>query len=152
MCAHLFSHGKSTADSVFWQVGLMCEESKQPGDGAGLCPGYTISRAILTDAVCLTRGDRFLTTDLTREYFLSRRFILGFNHCFQLPILPPGVIRIALEIATMALWEETSASSCSAIYPSTIPRDRSMPSKSRTCHRRFETHVTAVSPSSRPRK
>jgi linoleate 10R-lipoxygenase len=45
----------------------MCEESKQPTDGAGLCPGYTISRAILADAVCLTRGDRFLTTDLTRE-------------------------------------------------------------------------------------
>lgn len=35
--------------------------------GAGLCPGYTISRAILADAVCLTRGDRFLTVDLTRK-------------------------------------------------------------------------------------
>lgn len=46
----------------------MAEESKQPGDGAGLCPGYTLSRAILADAVCLTRGDRFLTTDLTREF------------------------------------------------------------------------------------
>lgn len=34
--------------------------------GAGLCPGYTISRAILADAVCLTRGDRFLTVDCTR--------------------------------------------------------------------------------------
>jgi linoleate 10R-lipoxygenase len=31
-----------------------------------LCPGYTISRAILADAVCLTRGDRFLTVDFTR--------------------------------------------------------------------------------------
>ncbi|CAG8505142.1 15835_t:CDS:10 [Acaulospora colombiana] len=31
-------------------VGLMCEESKQPTEGAGLCPGYTISRAILADA------------------------------------------------------------------------------------------------------
>ncbi|PVF94289.1 heme peroxidase [Serendipita vermifera] len=52
-------------DNLELYVGLMCEESKQPGDGAGLCPGYTISRAILADAVCLTRGDRFLTTDLT---------------------------------------------------------------------------------------
>jgi hypothetical protein len=34
--------------------------------GAGLCPGYTISRAILADAVCLTRGDRFLTVEHTR--------------------------------------------------------------------------------------
>ncbi|KAG8813137.1 hypothetical protein FRC17_001659, partial [Serendipita sp. 399] len=52
-------------DNLELYVGLMCEESKKPGDGAGLCPGYTISRAILADAVCLTRGDRFLTTDLT---------------------------------------------------------------------------------------
>ena len=49
----------------------MCEESKHPGPGAGLCPGYTISRAILADAVCLTRGDRFLTEDLTRELIAS---------------------------------------------------------------------------------
>jgi hypothetical protein len=47
-------------------VGLLAEETKQPGSGAGLCPGYTLSRAILSDAVCLTRGDRFLTTEFTR--------------------------------------------------------------------------------------
>jgi linoleate 10R-lipoxygenase len=70
---------KSWADSVVLQVGLMCEESKQPGDGAGLCPGYTISRAILTDAVCLTRGDRFLTTDLTREHFYLSALIYDIN-------------------------------------------------------------------------
>ena len=50
------------------KVGLQAEETKPPIPGAGLCPGYTISRAILADAVCLTRGDRFLTTDLTRLY------------------------------------------------------------------------------------
>ena len=33
--------------------------------GAGLCPGYTISRAILSDGFALTRGDRFFTHDLT---------------------------------------------------------------------------------------
>lgn len=36
--------------------------------GAGLCPGYTISRAILADAVALTRGDRFYTVDFTRKH------------------------------------------------------------------------------------
>ncbi|KAL6303709.1 heme peroxidase [Sparassis latifolia] len=46
-------------------VGLQAEEAKIPMPGAGLCPGYTISRAILADAVCLTRGDRFLTVDFT---------------------------------------------------------------------------------------
>jgi len=48
------------------QVGLQAEEAKDPVPGAGLCPGYTISRAILADAVCLTRGDPFLTTEFTR--------------------------------------------------------------------------------------
>ena len=65
-------------NSVIRQVGLMCEESKQPGVGAGLRPGYTISRAVLTDPVCLTRGDRFLTTDLPRGYFLSDAFSIGY--------------------------------------------------------------------------
>ena len=45
---------------------MQAEEAKKPMPGAGLCPGYTISRAILADAVCLTRGDRFLTVDFTR--------------------------------------------------------------------------------------
>jgi len=49
-----------------FQVGLQAEETKAPMPGAGLCPGYTVSRAILSDAVCLTRGDRFLTTEFTR--------------------------------------------------------------------------------------
>ncbi|KAJ7678277.1 heme peroxidase [Mycena polygramma] len=46
-------------------VGLQAEEAKTPMAGAGLCPGYTISRSILADAVCLTRGDRFLTVEFT---------------------------------------------------------------------------------------
>ncbi|KAF9447624.1 heme peroxidase [Macrolepiota fuliginosa MF-IS2] len=52
-------------DRLELHVGLQAEEAKTPGPGAGMCPGYTISRAILADAVCLTRGDRFLTTDFT---------------------------------------------------------------------------------------
>ncbi|KAF7303748.1 hypothetical protein MIND_00604400 [Mycena indigotica] len=46
-------------------VGLQAEEAKPPMAGAGLCPGYTISRSILADAVCLTRGDRYLTVEFT---------------------------------------------------------------------------------------
>ncbi|KAI0322769.1 linoleate diol synthase, partial [Amylostereum chailletii] len=46
-------------------VGLQAEEAKPVVDGAGLCPGYTISRAILSDAIALTRGDRFFTADYT---------------------------------------------------------------------------------------
>ncbi|KAJ3920728.1 linoleate diol synthase [Lentinula edodes] len=46
-------------------VGLQAEEAKPVVDGAGLCPGYTISRAILSDAIALTRGDRYFTHDFT---------------------------------------------------------------------------------------
>jgi len=64
MYADIISTHKFTLNAI--QVGLQAEEAKKPAPGAGLCPGYTISRAILADAVCLTRGDRFLTTDFTR--------------------------------------------------------------------------------------
>ena len=57
-------------DNLELYVGLQAEEAKDAGPGAGLCPGYTISRAILADAVALTRGDRFLTIDFTRAAFI----------------------------------------------------------------------------------
>jgi len=45
--------------------------------GAGLCPGYTISRAILADAAALTRGDRFLSANFTPFDLTS----WGFQDC-----------------------------------------------------------------------
>ncbi|GAA5906290.1 hypothetical protein JCM8208_003505 [Rhodotorula glutinis] len=41
----------------------MAEEPKPSMGGSGLAPGYSISRAILSDAAALVRGDRFFTTD-----------------------------------------------------------------------------------------
>ncbi|KAG9049801.1 hypothetical protein FS837_009101 [Tulasnella sp. UAMH 9824] len=52
-------------DNLELYVGLQAEDTKPPIPGAGLCPGYTTSRAILADAVALVRGDRYLTTDYT---------------------------------------------------------------------------------------
>lgn len=69
-------------DRLELYVGLQAEEAKPLVDGAGLCPGqclrrateltrliitigYTISRAILSDAIALTRGDRHFTHDFT---------------------------------------------------------------------------------------
>ncbi|KAK0526667.1 hypothetical protein OC842_005123 [Tilletia horrida] len=57
----LYSH----IDNLELFPGLQAEETKQPGPGAGLCPGYTTSRAILSDATALVRGDRFLTIDMS---------------------------------------------------------------------------------------
>ncbi|RDW75784.1 hypothetical protein BP5796_06605 [Coleophoma crateriformis] len=56
----LFDH----PDFVELYPGLVCEEAKKPMDpGVGIAPTYTISRAILSDAVALVRGDRFYTVD-----------------------------------------------------------------------------------------
>ena len=44
--------------------GLISEDAKEPMvPGAGITPTFTISRAILSDAVALVRGDRFYTID-----------------------------------------------------------------------------------------
>jgi len=49
-------------DYVELYPGIVAEDAKMPLEpGSGLCPGYTVSRAILADAVALTRGDRFYT-------------------------------------------------------------------------------------------
>ncbi|WAQ90262.1 hypothetical protein PtA15_12A250 [Puccinia triticina] len=58
-------------------AGLHGEESKAPRLGAGLCPGYTISRAILSDAVALVRGDRFYTDSATADALTD----WGLNDC-----------------------------------------------------------------------
>jgi hypothetical protein len=53
-------------DFVEMYPGLVVEDAKHPTTpGSGLCPGYTISRAVLSDAVALVRGDRFYTVDYT---------------------------------------------------------------------------------------
>ncbi|KAI1768174.1 linoleate diol synthase precursor [Hypoxylon sp. FL1150] len=52
-------------DSVELYPGLVAEKTKPPVCGSGLCVNMTTSRAILSDAVALVRGDRFYTTDYT---------------------------------------------------------------------------------------
>jgi len=64
-------------DNLELYVGMQAEEAKVAMPGAGLCPGFTISRAILADAIALTRGDRFLTVDFTPFNLTS----WGFNDC-----------------------------------------------------------------------
>lgn len=48
--------------------------------GVGIAPTYTISRVILSDAVCLVRGDRFYTVGkfllLHHNYFNSCIFCI----------------------------------------------------------------------------
>ncbi|KAI1960198.1 hypothetical protein LOZ58_003917 [Ophidiomyces ophidiicola] len=78
---HLYEH----PDHVELYPGIVAEEPKIPMvPGAGICPTYTLSRAILSDAVALVRGDRFYTTDyhpksLTNWGFAETHYDLGIN-------------------------------------------------------------------------
>lgn len=57
---HLYGH----PDKVEIYPGIVVEDAKQAmAPGSGLTPPYTVSRAVLSDAVALVRGDRFYTHD-----------------------------------------------------------------------------------------
>lgn len=65
---HLYEH----PDLVELYPGLVVEEAKKPMEpGSGLCPSFTVSRAVLSDAVALVRGDRFYTKDYTPRNLTS---------------------------------------------------------------------------------
>ncbi|KKY29272.1 putative fatty acid oxygenase [Phaeomoniella chlamydospora] len=55
---HLYEH----PDFVELYPGIVCEDAKMPMV-PGICPTYTVSRAILSDAVTLVRSDRHYTID-----------------------------------------------------------------------------------------
>ena len=79
---HLYEH----PDFVELYPGLVAEEAKEPMvPGVGIAPTYTISRVVLSDAVCLVRGDRHYTTDyspraLTSWGFNEAQYDLSVNH------------------------------------------------------------------------
>ncbi|KAL2857902.1 heme peroxidase [Aspergillus pseudoustus] len=62
-------------DNVEIYPGIIVEDAKNPmTPGSGLCVNYTISRAILSDAVALVRGDRFYTVDYTPRHLTNWAF------------------------------------------------------------------------------
>lgn len=125
---------------------MQAEEAKPVVAGAGLCPGYTISRAILADAVALTcvicltayivaqyaycswtfysRGDRYLTTDFT-PYNLT---VWGFQDC-QRDINNGGFGGILSKILMRNLPDYYTFNSVYALFPFLIPS-------------RIKTHLT----------
>ncbi|SJL08734.1 related to Psi-producing oxygenase A [Armillaria ostoyae] len=52
-------------DNLELYPGLQAEDCMALGPGSGICCGYTMTRAILADAIALVRGDRYYTTDFT---------------------------------------------------------------------------------------
>jgi hypothetical protein len=73
-------------DFVELYPGLVAEEHKPPKvPGVGIAPTYTISRVVLSDAVCLVRGDRHYTVDysprnLTNWGYNDVQYDLNVNH------------------------------------------------------------------------
>ncbi|KAJ9608132.1 hypothetical protein H2200_007120 [Cladophialophora chaetospira] len=73
-------------DNVEIYPGIVVEATKEPKvPGSGLCTNFTTSRAILSDAVALVRGDRFYTVDytpsnLTNWGFQEANYDLGVNY------------------------------------------------------------------------
>lgn len=60
--ADCLRHLYEKPDYVELYPGIVAEEAKEPMvPGVGIAPGYTVSRAVLSDAVALVRGDRFYT-------------------------------------------------------------------------------------------
>ncbi|KAJ3562058.1 hypothetical protein NPX13_g8709 [Xylaria arbuscula] len=56
----------TSPDMVELYPGLMIEDTKPVRNaGTGICPTYTLGRAVLSDAVTLVRSDRFNTIDYT---------------------------------------------------------------------------------------
>lgn len=104
-------------DRLELHVGLQAEETKKPQPGAGLCPGFTISRAILADAVCLTRGDRFLTTDFT-PYNLTA---WGYKDC-QYDTEDGSYGGLLTKLLFRTLPEHYPAGSALAHFPFHIPQ------------------------------
>ncbi|KAG8731386.1 hypothetical protein FRC11_004322 [Ceratobasidium sp. 423] len=104
-------------DNLELYVGMQAEESKPVIPGAGLCPGYTISRAILADAVALTRGDRFLTTDFTPQN-LS---VWGFQDC-QRDINNGAFGGVLSKILMRGLPEHYTFNSVYALFPFMVPK------------------------------
>lgn len=72
-------------DYIELYPGLAVEEDKEPMiPGVGICPTYTVSRVVLSDAVALVRGDRFYTIDynprnLTNWGFNEASYDLSIN-------------------------------------------------------------------------
>lgn len=105
-------------DYVEMYPGLVAEDAKEPMEpGSGLCPGYTISRAILADAVALSRGDRFYTVDYSPANLTS----WGFNQVKSDPDVAQGCCFYNLVMRALPNWYR--GSSVYAMFPFTVPEE-----------------------------
>ncbi|KAL3479234.1 heme peroxidase [Aspergillus californicus] len=103
-------------DNIELYVGVQAEEAKKPFQpGSGLCPGFTISAAILSDAVALVRGDRFYTIDYSPVNLTN----FGFNAAESDFDVAHGGVMYKLLMRAFPGWYQPN--SVYALYPFTTP-------------------------------
>jgi hypothetical protein len=91
--------------------GVVVEEPKMPmTPGSGLCAGFTITKAILSDALALVRGDRFYTADYTPIHLTS----YGFREASNDPSIAGGGVLYKL---LMRAFRKLCSSSCNSLKP-----------------------------------
>ncbi|GFG11879.1 psi-producing oxygenase A [Aspergillus lentulus] len=103
-------------DNIELYVGIQAEEAKEPFyPGSGLCPGFTISAAILSDAVALVRGDRFYTVDYSPASLTN----FGFNAASSDFDVAGGGVMYKLLMRAFPGWYQPN--SVYALYPFVTP-------------------------------
>ncbi|KIW81777.1 hypothetical protein Z517_04803 [Fonsecaea pedrosoi CBS 271.37] len=105
-------------DYVELYPGIVAEDAKDPLEpGSGLCPGYTISRTILADAVALTRGDRFYTVDYTPANLTN----WGWSQVKSDPTVAQGGCFYTLLMRALPFYYR--GNSVYAMFPLTVPEE-----------------------------
>lgn len=105
-------------DFVELYPGLVAEDDKKPMvPGVGIGPTYTISRAILSDAVTLVRADRFYTVDYTAAALTN----WGIEEAASNPNVVHGCVSYKLFLR--AFPNHFKYNSVYAMFPLTIPEE-----------------------------
>lgn len=105
-------------DYVELYPGIVAEEPKiTMKPGSGLCPGFTLSRTILADAVALTRGDRFYTVDYSPANLTN----WGFQQANNNAEIANGCVIYKLIMRAFPKWYR--ASSVYAMFPFVVPEE-----------------------------
>ena len=111
---HLYEH----PDYVELYPGIAIEAAKAPMvPGVGICPTHTISRAVLSDAVALVRGDRFYTLDYNPKNLTN----WGYNEVQYDLSINQGCVFYKLLLG--GLPDHFKPDSIYAHYPMTIPSE-----------------------------
>lgn len=112
-------HLYDTPDKVELYPGLVVEDAKEPKvPGSGLCPGFTVSRGVLSDAVALVRGDRLYTTGYTPAALTN----WGYQEASSDLTIDNGCVLYKLFLR--ALPNNYDPASVYVHYPMTVPHGR----------------------------